>query len=251
MRRLARYRPEIQLVAGALREQVPDGAVVEDDGERDDRLPRPAGEVVDRERQRGLQQDQLGWDLRDLLPRPEAEEREPDAGEDTRAADAAPLLAEPARRREPLVVCGEPCEPERRVGLERRCEVGLASPVDRPEPVGALAREELVRTSPGRVLVTQPQELQQEQVLGRHGHVRLELADPPAARLLQRKKAPNGAVERPVEVASSRPIRRRLRRCPRACSAHVVTLSSQCAYHGRAFPRYARTRVVGEGCPTS
>ena len=230
-------------MAGALRGQIAHRAVVEDDRQRNDRLPRPAREVVDRERKRRLQEDQLRRELRDLVPRPEAEEREPDPREDPRAADTAPLLAEAAGRREPLVVRRESGQAERRVGLERRREVGLAAPVDRPEPVGPLPREQLVGTAAGRVVVPQPQELEQQQVLRSHGHVGLELADPPAVGPLQAEKSPYRSVQRPLQLLADRPCRRP--GSPRLRRAHVVTVSLRSARHSRASPRYARKRVEG------
>ena len=63
-----------------------------DDGKRDKRLPRPAAEAVDGERKLGLEEDELGRDRLDLLPGPEAEEREPHAREDPGGADASLLL---------------------------------------------------------------------------------------------------------------------------------------------------------------
>ena len=75
-----------------------------DDRERGDRLPRPAGEVVDVEGEPGRQEDQLGGQRGDVVPLPEAEEREPDMGEDARVLDA-PGGAGPTRARRP---CGAP-----------------------------------------------------------------------------------------------------------------------------------------------
>ena len=142
-----------------------------------------------------------------------------------------------------LVVGGEPGEPERRVRLERGREVRLAAPVDRPEPVGPLAREQLVHAAAGRLLVAEAQELEQQQVLRRHGHVGLELADPPAVGPLQREEPPGRPAERPLELARGRLAGRLLAALPGG--AHVVTLSSHSARHARAFPRYARKRVEG------
>ena len=60
-----------------------------DDRERHDRLPRPAGEVVDRERRARREQDHLRRDRDDPLPRPLAEQRHEALREDAAARDAA------------------------------------------------------------------------------------------------------------------------------------------------------------------
>ena len=152
----------------------------------------------------GAKEHELGRELRDLLPGPEPEEREPDAREDARAADPAALLAEAARGREARVVGREAGQAERGVRLERRGEVGLAAPVDRPEPSGRWRASSSFDAAARRLLVAKAQELEQEQVLRRHGHVRLELADPPAARLLQLEQALDARVERAVEAGPAR-----------------------------------------------
>ena len=238
--RLSWHGAEVELVARTLGREVPHGPVVEDDRERDDGLSGPAGEVVDGERHPGLHEDELRGDLRDLVPRPEPEEREPDPREDAGATDAAPFLAEAPRGGEPLVVGVEPDEPQRGVGLERGGQVGLAAPVDRPEAVGPLPREQLVRAAPRRLLVADAQELVQQQVLRGHRHVGLELADPPAAFLLEREQPLDRGVEGPVERALGEGLC-----CPAAGRAHLVTPSSHPARHARAFRRYARKRVEG------
>ena len=242
---LAWNRPEVELVARPLGRQLPDRAVVHDDRERDHRLSRPAAEVVDRERHAWPEEDELGRQLRDLLPGPEPEEREPDAREDPRAADAAARHTERRAAASRGSSAREPCQAESRVRLERRGQVGLASPVDRPQAVGALAGEELVHTFPGRLLVAEAEELEQEQVLRGHGHVGLELAHPPAVRLLQLEEAP---VARPSVRSSSfatgLPVV--FGRAPGG--TRVVTLSRHSARHARALV----TLESGwrEGCPS-
>src|SRR5581483_7261737 len=57
--------------------------------ERDERLARPAGEVVDRERPGRREEDELRRDRDDPLPRPLVEEREEALREDAALADAA------------------------------------------------------------------------------------------------------------------------------------------------------------------
>ena len=62
------------------------------DRERDERLPRPAGEVVDRERRSRRQEDELGRDRRHPLPRPLAEQRHEALREQPALRDAALAL---------------------------------------------------------------------------------------------------------------------------------------------------------------
>ena len=64
------------------------GAAVTTIVERDDRLARPAGPVVDVEREPRRQQHQLRRHRGQLVPRPFAEQRQPDAREDPRGFDA-------------------------------------------------------------------------------------------------------------------------------------------------------------------
>ena len=59
------------------------------DRERDERLSRPAGEVVDRERRRRRQEHELGRDRHHPLPRPLADEREEALREEAALRDAA------------------------------------------------------------------------------------------------------------------------------------------------------------------
>ena len=59
-----------------------------------DRLPRPAGEVVDVERAPRRQQDDFGRQRGQVVPRPLPEEREPDARENPRGLDTAQLAGE-------------------------------------------------------------------------------------------------------------------------------------------------------------
>ena len=66
-----------------------DGAVGAHDGERHDGLAGPAGEVVDIQRAPRRQQDHFGKQSGEIVPRPFAEERHPDAGEDSGALQAA------------------------------------------------------------------------------------------------------------------------------------------------------------------
>ncbi len=66
-----------------------DRPVCGDDGQRDDGLPGPAAEGIDVEGQPPRQEHDLGRHLRQPFPRPPAEQREPDPGEDPGGGDAA------------------------------------------------------------------------------------------------------------------------------------------------------------------
>ena len=106
-----------------------------------ERLARPAREVVDRERPLRRKQDELGRDRRHLLPRPLADERHEALREETRLRDPALALDEGER----LLARIDAGEAARDVGLDRRREVGRAFEPDRPRPVVAHPRHELVR----------------------------------------------------------------------------------------------------------
>ncbi len=189
-------------MAEPLARQASHRPVVHDDCEGHDRLTRPAREAVDRDRHLRAHEDELGRKLRQLVPRPQAEEREPDPREDARCADAAAVLDEAACAGEPVVVGIEAGHAESGIGLERRGQIGLAVPVDRPRAVLPLTRQELVDELPRRLGVAQAQELEQEQVLRGHGHVRLELAAPPAALGLEVEQALERGLERVFGAAS-------------------------------------------------
>src|SRR5437879_172761 len=68
--------------------RMPDRAQRTDDRQRNEGLPSPAGEVVDRERSAGRQQDQLRRNRNDSLPRPLAEEGHEALREDAAARNA-------------------------------------------------------------------------------------------------------------------------------------------------------------------
>ena len=93
-------------------------------GERHDRLARPAGEVVDVERHRPRQQHHLRRRRRQLVPRPQPEQRQPEAGEHTRRLDRRRCRARTPRRPRMCVasrlVTGEA---QRDVGLDGRRQV--------------------------------------------------------------------------------------------------------------------------------
>ena len=71
--------------------------------------------------------------------------------------------------------------------------------VDRPQAVVTLPREQL-GTDPLRgISITQAEKLEEEQVLRRDRHVRLELADPPSARFLKRQQPVNTPLDAPLD----------------------------------------------------
>ena len=111
------------------------------DRERDERLPRPAGEVVDREGRRRRQQHELGRDRHHPLPRPLAEQGQEALREQAAPRDAA-LAPDVRERRGARVDAGQPA---RDVGLDRRREVGRPLVPDRPRTVVAHPGHQLVR----------------------------------------------------------------------------------------------------------
>ena len=77
----------VQLVD--LERQRPGGLEGRDHGEGHDRLPRPAAPVVDVQREPGRQVDDLRRDHRQVVPGPQARQRQPDAGEHAGGRHAA------------------------------------------------------------------------------------------------------------------------------------------------------------------
>ena len=69
--------------------QPPHGPVRRDHRQRHDRLPRPAAEVVDVQREPRRQEDHLGRQRRQVVPRPQPEQRHPEAREHARALEPA------------------------------------------------------------------------------------------------------------------------------------------------------------------
>ncbi len=88
---------------------------------------------------------------------------------------------------------------QRDVRLDRRREVGRPFEPDRPRAVVAHARHQLVRDAAIEVGRAQAEGVVPEQVLRRHGHVRLELADPDPVGPLKLEQPPRAAVDRVVE----------------------------------------------------
>ena len=181
-----RGRPAAQL---ARREgQRADGAMRRDDRERHDRLTRPAAEVVHVERKPARQHDDLGRERRERVPRPEAEQRQPDPGEDARALDPAELAHDPGGALHVRGRDGVSGEPQGDVGLDRRRELRGAAEEGRPGSVGALLRADPIRGALRLALPANPEELAQQEILGVHRDVGRELALPEAALVLEREQ---------------------------------------------------------------
>ncbi len=115
-------------------------AVRQHDGESDDRLAGPAGEVVHVQREPRGQEDHLRRQRRDALPRPRAEHREPDVREHARLLDAARCadeLGRGAHVRLARLVTGQP---QRDVRLDRRRQIAGPAPEVAPRAVRPLLR---------------------------------------------------------------------------------------------------------------
>lgn len=162
----------------------PHRALRRDDGQRHDRLPRPAAEVVDVERHPLREVDEFRREFGQVVPLPPAEQGEPDPGEDAGRGDAAPLADPGGRPRHVRLVRAVPGQPQGDVRLDGRGEFAGAAVEGGPGAVlTLLAADEQSGGACGR-LVADSQELAEEQVLGVHRDVRLEVALPPALRVL-------------------------------------------------------------------
>ena len=173
----------------------PGGAERLDHGERDDGLPGPAAPVVDVEREPGRQVDQLGRDDRQVVPRPQAGQGQPDPGEHAARLDAA-LLDDPVAGqlhvRRVRLVAGQP---QRQVRLHRGGQVGRAAVEVGPGAVVPLLGPDPAARRRDHGIVVQAEELAQQQVLGVHGHVGLEFALPPPLGVLQAEQVVPGSLQ--------------------------------------------------------
>ena len=197
-----RRRPRPQLV-----EREPDRAdrlERGDDSERRDRLARPAREVVDVERDGGREQHHLRRHHRDVVPRPQPEQREPDLREDARPLEAACVEDVLPCAPHVLGVDRVAGELERRVRLDGGRKVGRCAPEVAPRPVVALLGTDPARRHLRLLLGADAEELAKEEVLRVHGHVRFELAFPPALGRLEREQVVDGPVERRLHGWSGR-----------------------------------------------
>src|SRR5262249_38831270 len=86
--------------------------------------------------------------------------------------------------------------PQRAVGLDRRRVVGWTTQERRPGAVLTLLGADPVRRQPRLFLGADAEEVAQEEILGIHGHVRLELALPPAGVVLEREQMRHRTIER-------------------------------------------------------
>ncbi len=169
-----------------------------DDGERNDGLPGPAAEVVDVQRGPRRQEDQLGRQLGEPVPGPPAEEGEPDPGEDPGLGDAA-LGADPVGGAGHVRGVGAvPGEPQRDVRLDGGGEVGRAAVEGGPGAVLALFAADEEGGGAGGGLVTDAEELAEQQVLGVHRDVGVEVPLPPALGALEAQEVVGGAGPGPL-----------------------------------------------------
>ena len=176
----------------------PRGAERLDHGQRHDRLPRPAAPVVDVEREPGRQVDQFRRDDRQVVPRPQAGQGQPDPGEHAGRLDAA-VLGDPVpgqlHVRRVRLVAGQP---QGQVGLYRGGQVGGPAVEVGPGAVVSLLGPDPAARGRHHGVVVQAEELAQQQVLGVHGHVGLELALPPPLGVLQAEQVVASPVKGPA-----------------------------------------------------
>src|SRR6266702_2284180 len=176
----------------------PRGAERLDDGQGDDGLAGPAAPVVDVEREPGRQVDQLGRDDRQVVPGPQAGQGQPDPGEHPGRLDPA-LVGDPVAGqlhvRRVRLVAGQP---QGQVGLHGGGQVGRAAVEVGPRAVLPLLGPDPAPRRGDHGVVVQAEELAQQQVLGVHGHVGLELALPPPVGVLQAEQVVAGPVEGPA-----------------------------------------------------
>ena len=146
--------------------------------------------------------------MREPAPGPLPDQREKRAREDpcARHTTGAPDVV--ARR----LAGVDSRELQRRVGLDGDGQVGRPFEPDRPRTVVAAPREQLVREQPVGLRVAQAEEVEQEEMLGGHRRVRLELALPPAVGVLQREQALRAELDGSVE------------RCQFLDDSHAATL---------------------------
>ena len=121
--------------------------------------------------------------------------------EDARLLEAARLARERAGGAHVGVLGPIAGEPQRDVGLDRGREVAGAAVEVRPRPVVALPRADPCRGALGQRRIADAEELAQEQVLGIHRDVGLELPLPPTVRVLQGEEVRSRAHQRLAGIA--------------------------------------------------
>ncbi len=119
-----------------------------------------------------------------MLPRPQSEQGQPDVCEHPGALDPTGFAHELSGGSHVGGVGRIACQPQGNVGLDRGREVGRATVEVGPCAVRALARPDPPRGRGQLGGVARPEELAQQQILGVHGDVRLELTAPEPVRVL-------------------------------------------------------------------
>jgi hypothetical protein len=115
----------------------------DDEGQRIDGAPSPAGEVGQIEWRPGGEAHQLGRHARHAVPRIDTEEREPDLREDSRFHDAALIDDESQRGPKSRRRRVNAEHAQRDVRLDGRAQVARTVVVQRPRPVLALGAEDV------------------------------------------------------------------------------------------------------------
>ena len=154
----------------------------------DDRLPSPAGEVVDVQRKSRRQEDELRRKCRYFRPGVEPEEREPDVCEHAHRVEPAGFPNERRRAAHVLGVGRIARQAKGDIRLDGGREVGSPSLEIGPATVVMLLGADPVRAQPGSPGLPDSEELPQEHVLGIHRDVRLKLALPPSLGALEREE---------------------------------------------------------------
>jgi hypothetical protein len=159
-----------------------------DDRERHDRLPRPAAEVVDVQRNPVRKQDHLGGHRGQVVPRPQPEQRHPQPRENARALQAAEVANQLRGALHVGGVRGVSGEPQRDVGLGGGRE--LRRPLEEvcPGSVAALLAADPLRALLGLIFAADAEELAQHQIFRVDRDVRVECTLPPAGFALQRQQ---------------------------------------------------------------
>jgi hypothetical protein len=124
-------------------------------------------------------------------------------GEDPRLLDPPGLADKGGGGAHVLALGPVAGEPQPDVCLDRGREVAGAVTEVGPGAVGALLGVDPGGGALGRAGLADAEELPQEQVLGVHGHVRLQLALPPAVGALQGEQALPGAEQRLLDWVGS------------------------------------------------
>ena len=111
----------------------------------------------------GRQEDHLGRQRRQVVPRPQAEQRQPDAGEDPRSARCRRAPRTNRRRLRHVRGVGRVAgEAQRDIRLDRRRQVARPAVERRPGAVGALLGADPVAGRPCRRRVEDAEELAQQ-----------------------------------------------------------------------------------------